>query len=177
MKRKALLICIIFCLPFFATSLFAETDILGWGKTKWGMTQSEVAKIYDLGDCKDVSQASRILVEKYNIRPEYQLKDTIKIEHNEFEVTFFFDNCSPSGKLSGVTLLAVSAEPPFDGILNILIGKYGTPESTNVRSTFRTIERWWFRPSGKLFFSHSLKGENGQCGLYYNTTSPDSDKL
>ena len=43
-----------FLLLYLITSIpslvFAESDITGWGKVKWGMTHSEVKKLYELKD-------------------------------------------------------------------------------------------------------------------------------
>ena len=49
MKHKSLfLISIAFLMSILASDVSAESNILGWEKAKWGMTQEEVKKIYDI---------------------------------------------------------------------------------------------------------------------------------
>jgi len=43
LNRYLFLICLLAVLP---AVVFAESEITGWGKIKWGMTQAEVKKIY-----------------------------------------------------------------------------------------------------------------------------------
>ena len=60
-KRYFLLICLI---AVSAHLVFAESDIPGWGKAKWGMPFSEVTKLYGLKDWEPGGQYTRKQIEK-----------------------------------------------------------------------------------------------------------------
>ena len=167
MKRKILMICIIFCLPFISTSLFAETDILGWGKAKWGMTLSQIAKLYD--------------IKGLGVRGEHyacELKEKIKIQGHDFIVIFWFDEPSPSGKLYQVALVAqekISDSNMFRSVLGLLIEKYGKPDSYQLKSFSKTS--LWLKTSGQLEFKTSIPEDTVYCAIEYTAVGSDADKL
>lgn len=142
MRRKALLLCIIFCLPLIATSLFAETDILGWGKAKWGMTQSQLKKLYEIEKCTEFEGTLMCaLIEKLNIQG-----------HN-FKLVFTFDENSPSGKLIKISMSSTATtldENAFGSVLGLLVRKYGQPDSKKSYSIAKTS--LWLKTSGQLEF-------------------------
>jgi hypothetical protein len=170
MKRKALMFCIFIYLSFFTTSLFAENDILGWGKAKWGMTHSQIAKIYDLEDwLKDAET------------PTCHKKEFVDIQGYLFSVTFRFDKRSPSGKLIEVDLCGYEKRrEEFGSVLGLLVGKYGNPNTFKVDSLGdRTC--LWLRPSGQIKFETSSftwpDKTTTTCFIYYIAVISDSDKL
>ena len=88
-SRYLFLICLITAVP---SLVFAESDIPGWGKAKWGMTYSEVIKLYELNHWESGDT------------PISKMKKRIKIMNHDFAVAFYFDERSAGGKLYKVAL-------------------------------------------------------------------------
>ena len=78
---------LVFLLFVQAPLVFAESDIPGWGKVKWGMTYAEVNKIYELNQW----EPGKI--------PTSKMKKKVKIMGHDFAVAFYFDERSNNGIL------------------------------------------------------------------------------
>jgi len=100
LKPYLLLLCLSAALP---AVVFAESQITGWGKTKWGMTQAEVKKIYELNPW----QPGNI--------PICKKKQKIKIMGHDFAVAFYFDQRSADGKLYRVVLAHFNSDVTYIG--------------------------------------------------------------
>lgn len=132
-----------------SNTLLPESDVLGWGKVKWGMTHSQVSKIYNLenwcGDCDP---------------PRCKLKGKVNIQGREFQVTFWFDKKSSLGKLIGVFLLSTAHKVPenhYDMVRDSIISKYGQPQSSKREEIpIRSIrnEIIWLKESGRIRFEY-----------------------
>jgi hypothetical protein len=164
MKRKLLFICMVSYLSFIATYLFAETDILGWGKARWGMTYSQIAKLYDIEDFQ-------------NDPPRCFKKEQTVIQGHSFNVVFFFDNFSLSGKLNKVVVQVVKeGKEKYDSVFRLLVGKYGKPDFDKVNA-LGIHHIFWLRPSGQLeYYVYELRGMVACC-ITYAAKSSDSEKL
>jgi hypothetical protein len=150
-------------LSFIATYLFAETDILGWGKARWGMTKSQIEKLYDI----DYFQ---------NDPPRCFKKEAIVIKGHSFNVGFFFDDFSPSGKLNEIMLqVAEEGKKTYDSVFRLLVGKYGNPDSAEV--AYLGVHRFWLRHSGQIEFYVHIVGDMSACCIKYTATTSDSEKL
>jgi hypothetical protein len=142
MKHKLFIVLAIFSL-ILALSLntSSETDISGWRQAKWGMTQSEIARIYDLTDWEEG-------------RARCNLKQKVNIEGHNFSVKFKFDKKTPTGKLRKVTLRSDQKNARnnkiYDSILRFLISKYGEPKPVTDKDFPPDREWLWSKPSGQV---------------------------
>ena len=169
-RMKRIFILFFFLVIFFVVSdlSFAETDILGWGKTKWGMTHSQVAKLYNL-DKWEKDKPNRCF-----------LKKKVAIQGHKFNVVFFFDKRSSSGKLSMVALVSINKNAKnnkiFDSVFGLYVGKYGKPDSSKTIGTSTKVNLW-FRPSGQIEYGLFANGPFVMCSIDYVAVKSESDKI
>jgi len=157
------LICLI---PVLVPMVFAESDITGWGKAKWGMPHSEVTKLYELNNWEAGDM------------PISKLKKRIKIMGHDFGVAFYFDERSADGKLYKV-VLAHFDTTKVDGarlisIKNILVEKYGNPGSFDVKDKMKVSR--WTKSAGQLKLT-TLTGNTVMCAIEYLSVGTESEKL
>jgi hypothetical protein len=146
--------------------VFAESDIPGWGKAKWGMPHSEVAKLYELNKWEA------------GATPISKLKKRIKIMGHDFGVAFYFDQRSASGKLYKVALAHFDKTKMdtawLNSIKNILVEKYGNPTSFDVKDKMKIS--MWTKSAGRLKLT-TLTGKTVMCAIEYISVRTESEKL
>ena len=162
-RRYLLLICLI---PALASLAFAESDIPGWGKAKWGMPHSKIAKLYDLNGW-----------ETGNV-PISKLKKRIKIMGRDFGVAFYFDERSANGKLYKVALAhfdTIKTDTAWiNAIKKSLVDKYGNPTLFDVKDKMKVSK--WTKPAGWLKLT-TVTGKTVMCAIEYFSVRTESDKL
>jgi hypothetical protein len=162
-RRYLFLICLIAAFP---PLVFAESDIPGWGKAKWGMPHSEVAKLYELNKWEA------------GATPISKLKKRIKIMGHDFGVAFYFDQRSASGKLYKVALAHFDKTKMdtawLNSIKNILVEKYGNPTSFDVKDKMKIS--MWTKSAGRLKLT-TLTGKTVMCAIEYISVRTESEKL
>jgi hypothetical protein len=146
--------------------VFAESDIPGWGKAKWGMPHSEVTKLYDLNSWEAGDT------------PISKLKNRVKIMGHDFAVAFYFDERSAEGKLYKVALahfdMTKRDSAWLNSIKNILVEKYGNPTLFDVQDKMK-ISRWT-KSAGQLKLT-TLTGKTVMCAIEYISVRMESEKL
>ncbi len=146
--------------------VFAESEIPGWGKAKWGMPFSEVTKFYELNNWEAGNT------------PISKLKKRIKIMGHDFGVAFYFDERSADGKLYKVVLAHFGTTkgnvPRLRSIKNILVEKYGNPNSFDVRDKMKVSR--WAKSAGQLKLT-TLTGNTVMCAIEYLSVGTESEKL
>ena len=162
-RRYLLLLWLIVALPQLG---LAESDIEGWGNTRWGMPHSKVAKLYELNNWETGKT------------PICKLKKRVKILGHDFGVAFYFDERSAKGKLYKVVLAhfdATSMEAAWlYSIKDMLIEKYGNPTLFTVKDNMK-ISRWT-KSSGQLKLT-TLTGKTLMCAIEYISVRVESEKL
>ena len=162
-KRYLFLICLIAAFP---PLVFAESDIPGWGKTKWGMLHSEVTKLYELNNWE------------IGDTPICKLKKRIKILGHDFVVAFYFDERSANGKLFKVALAHFDTTKMdtawLNSIKNILVEKYGNPTSFDVKDKMKIS--MWIKSDGQLKLT-TLTGKTVMCAIEYISVRTEKEKL
>jgi hypothetical protein len=156
----------IFLIAALAPMVFAESDIPGWGKAKWGMLHSEVTKLYELNNWEAGDM------------PISKLKKRIKIMGHDFGVAFYFDERSANGKLYKVALAHFDTTkrdtPWLNSIKNTLVEKYGNPTLFDVKDKMKVS--MWTKSSGNLKLT-TLTGKTVMCAIEYISVRTESDKL
>ena len=162
-RRYLFLICLIAALP---SLVFAESDIPGWGKAKWGMTHSKVIKLYELNNWEAGDT------------PISKLKKKIKIMGHDFAVAFYFDERSTNGKLYKVALAHFDTKKLdsawLNTIKNILVEKYGNPTLFDVKDKMKVS--MWTKSAGQLKLI-TLTGKTVMCAMEYISLRRESEKL
>jgi hypothetical protein len=162
-RRYLLVLWFIVALPSLG---LAESDIEGWGNTRWGMPHAEVAKIYELNNWEAGNT------------PINKLKKRVKILGHDFGVAFYFDERSAKGNLYKVVLAHFNATSTdaawLFSIKEMLIEKYGNPTLFTVKDNMK-ISRWT-KSSGKLKLT-TLTGKKTMCAIEYISVSAESEKL
>lgn len=162
-KKYLYLLFLLVALPLV---VFAESDINGWRKAKWGMSFSKVKKIYDINRWEPGNP------------PICKMKKRVKIMGRDFAVAFYFDERSPSGKLYKVVLVHFSAEKMDSSWLNaikeILVEKYGNPNAFDITDNMK-ISRW-AKAEGQLKLTTS-GGKSSMCAIEYLAVRKESEKL
>jgi len=162
-KRYLFLICLIAALP---PLVLAESDIPGWGKTKWGMPHSVVTKLYELNNWEAGD------------KPIYKLKKRIKIMGHDFAVAFYFDERSANGKLYKVAIARFDTTKRdsawLNSIKNILVGKYGNPTLFDVKDRMKIS--MWIKSAGQLKLT-TLTGKTVMCAIEYISVRTEKEKL
>ena len=161
--RYILLICLAAVWPQW---VFAESDIPGWGKAKWGMPFSEVTKLYELNSWEA------------GTTPISKLKKRIKIMGHDFGVAFYFDERSANGKLYKVTIARFDTTKRdsawLNSIKNILVEKYGNPTLFDVKDRMKIS--MWIKSAGQLKLT-TLTGKTVMCAIEYLSVGTESEKL
>lgn len=162
-RRYLVLICLIAALP---PLVFAESDIPGWGKAKWGMSHSELKKLYELNNW----EAGDTAISK--------LKKRIKIMGHDFAVAFYFDERSANGKLYKVVLAHFDSKKMdsawLNSIKNIIVEKYGNPAFFDVKDNMKIS--MWTKTAGLLKLT-TLTGKTVMCAIEYISVGTESKKL
>lgn len=176
MKHKSLLlISIAFFMFILASDVSAESNILGWEKAKWGMTQGQVRKIYDIQWSNDGKK-----------RCFWNQK--IDIKNQKFTVYFWFDQESPTGRLYKVSLASMTYDARddsmYDNVLYALIRRYGKPDSTEITGGECSLNCYrfatWMKSSGKLTLKILEAGYQSAyktifCHINYISTESDTN--
>ena len=161
--RYLLSICLIAVLPQL---VFAESEIPGWGKAKWGMPFSEVTKFYELNNWEAGDM------------PISKLKKRIKIMGHDFGVAFYFDERSAKGKLYKVALAHFDKTKMdttwLNFIKNTLVEKYGNPTLFDVKGKLKIS--MWTKSAGQLKLT-TLTGKTVMCAIEYISVRMESEKL
>ncbi|MEE4262512.1 MAG: hypothetical protein V2I56_07445 [Desulfobacteraceae bacterium] len=162
-KRYSLLICLFALLPGLA---FAESEISGWGKAKWGMSHAEVAKIYELNSWEP------------DPSPICKMKQKIKIMGRDFAVAFYFDQRSAAGKLYRVALAHFNEDVTdvlwLKSIKEMLVEKYGNPDTFDIHGKMKD-SRW--KKSDNLLKLTTVTGKTVMCAIEYISLDTESKKL
>jgi len=161
--RSLIIICILSLAPLQTS---AESDITGWGKAKWGMTHSAVKKYFDINPWEPGST------------PTCKAKKKTRIWGRDFAVAFYFDERSADGKLYKVVLVHFDNDLRDNDWLNsikdMLVEKYGTPESFSVREKMKTSH--WISSEGQLKLT-TVTGRTVMCALEYVAMNTEGKKL
>lgn len=166
---QRLILLIIFIFILMPAKISAESGIPGWGKTKWGMTQAEVKKQFDLNPWEP------------DTIPTCKSKKKVRIWGQDFTVAFYFDERSASGRLFKVTL--VHFNPPeadkgdtswMNSIKDMLVEKYDTPELFEVKGNMKISQ--WKKTDGQLKLT-TLTGRTVMCAMEYMAVSSEGQKL
>ncbi len=162
-KRYLFLMCLLVALPLLA---FADSDIPGWRNAKWGMTYSEVKKLYELNHWEPGNT------------PTCKMKNKVKIMGRDFTVAFYFDQRSTSGLLYRVVLVHFNTDQTdaswLNSIKNIIVEKYGNPISFDIKDNMKTS--WWTKSEGRLKLM-TLTGKTVMCAIEYIAVRTESEKL
>ena len=118
MRRWAVKLVLVMVMVALSGLVRAETDIKGWGKTKWGMTESELVGIY-------AGKIQKSKVENPAIKMEMK---GVKVLGYDFTVQFGFDQ---NGRLKETILFpgndSISTQGLFSSLEKELTDKYGKP--------------------------------------------------
>ena len=165
MYRKLLCLSILLS-TLLPASISGETGIPGWGEARWGMSHSAINKHFDLGPWEPGST------------PTCKSKKKIRIWGQDFAIAFYFDERSPGGKLFKVVLAHFN--PPgkdtawLNAIKDMLVEKYGTPESFEVKGKMKITE--WTKTDGRLKLT-TVTGRTVMCAMEYMAVSMEGKKL
>ena len=161
--RYVLFLYLITAIP---STVFAESDITGWGKVKWGMAHSEVNKLYELNDWESGDP------------PICKMKKRITIWNHDFAVAFYFDERSANGKLYKVVLAHFDKSTMdvswLNSIKNILVEKYGNPSLFDVKDNVKVSR--WTNSSGRLQLT-TITGKTVMCAIEYFSALTESENL
>ena len=157
------LICLLILLP---SLVIAESNIPGWGKAEWGMTYSQVKKLYELNQWEPGDH------------PVCKMKKKVRIMGRDFAVAFYFDERSASGVLYKVVLVHFNNDTTDASWLNavkeILVEKYGNPISFDIKGNMKTSR--WTKSEGRLKLT-TLKDRTVMCAIEYFAVRMESEKL
>ena len=163
LNRYLFLICLLAILPSLS---FAESEIAGWGKAKWGMSHAAVKKIYDLNSW----EPDKI--------PTCKMKQKIKIMGRDFGVGFYFDRRSDDGKLYRVVLAHFNNDITdtlwMKSVKEMLVEKYGNPDTFEIHGKMKTSK--WEKAQNRLKLT-TLTGTNVMCAIEYISRGSESKKL
>jgi hypothetical protein len=166
MHSMRLLLVILMCVALPAPAL-SESNITGWGKAQWGMTYSEIKKHYDLKPW-----------EPGDFLPICKLKNRIRIWDHDFGVAFYFDERSDKGKLYKVVLAHFNNDITdtswLNSIKDLLVEKYGNPESFEVKDNMKTSR--WTTSDGQMKLM-TLAEKNVMCAIEYISLRVADEKL
>ena len=145
---------------------FAEPEISGWGKAKWGMSHAEIKKIYDLNSW----EPDKV--------PACKMKQKIKIMGRDFGVSFYFDRRSDEGKLYRIVLAHFNNDISdviwMKSVKEMLVEKYGNPDTFEIHGKLKTSK--WQHAQNRLKLT-TLTGTTVMCAIEYLSLGPEAEKL
>jgi hypothetical protein len=148
--QRTLVIIVIVSIAIMAIDGCSEKeDIVGWDKARWGMTLSELEKLYELEGWVKT---------EFNRRP---LKKQSEIGGFNFGGNFVFDRRSPSGELFEINLWSMTENAKnkdiYEKLMSLYIRKYGKPDTDkedDTKTKQHTRELIWNRPSGRVIYKY-----------------------
>jgi len=145
---------------------WAESDIAGWGKAKWGMSHAEVTKLYELNSWEPGPS------------PTCKMKQKIKIMGHDFAVAFYFDQRSEAGKLYRVVLAHFSKDVTdvlwLKSVKDMLVEKYGNPDTFEIHGKMKASQ--WEKSENRLKLT-TVTGTTVMCAIEYISLGSESKKL
>lgn len=163
MVRNILLTSLLALLP---SLVWAESEISGWGEAKWGMTQAQVKKLYEL----NTWESDKV--------PTCKMKQKIKIMGRDFAVAFYFDQRSAEGKLYRVVLAHFNKDVTdvlwLKSVKEMLVEKYGNPNTFEIHGNMKTSR--WIKSENRLKLT-TVTGRTVMCAIEYTSLGPESKKL
>ncbi len=168
--KKILVFVIVGCLFFVGRGICEESKMNGWGKVKWGMTETEVKKaepnieISDKGKSKDDDKDYYFPLTLKNV----------KIAGKDFAAQFRF--AKNSKKLEAVALnpSGKTDSELFDSVSNLLISKYGKPTKMENNRQMGTQTQTWIIGKTKIVLLN-LSGMT--TNVLYEALSSGNDNL
>ena len=164
--RQIRFIIIICLFAVLASAGWAESDIAGWGKAKWGMSHAEVTKLYELNSWEPGPS------------PTCKMKQKIKIMGHDFAVAFYFDQRSEAGKLYRVVLAHFNKDVTdvlwLKSVKDMLVGKYGNPDTFEIHGKMKASQ--WEKSENRLKLT-TVTGTTVMCAIEYLSLGPESKKL
>ena len=161
--KSLFLICLLTVLP---SLVIAESDIPGWRKAKWGMTYSQVKKLYELNQWEPGDH------------PVCKMKKKVRIMGRDFAVAFYFDERSAKGALYKVILVHFNSDTTdaswLNSVKDILVEKYGNPISFDIKGNMKTSR--WTKSEGQLKLTTLTEG-TVMCAIEYYAVRMESEKL
>jgi hypothetical protein len=162
-RRYLILICFIVLLPGLA---FAESEISGWGKAKWGMSHAEVTQIYELNSWEP------------GTNPICKMKQKIKVMGHDFGVAFYFDQRSAAGTLYRVVLAHFNTDVTdvlwLKSVKEMLVDKYGNPDTFEIHGKMKASQ--WEKAENRLKLT-TVTGTTVMCAIEYMSLGAESKKL
>jgi len=144
----------------------AESEIPGWGKAKWGMSHTEVKKLYALNPWE------------HDKKPTCKMKRKIKILGRDFAVAFYFDQRSADGKLYRVVLAHFNNDITdvlwLKSVKDMLVEKYGNPDTFDIHGKMKASK--WIKSDNRLKLT-TLAGKSVMCAIEYTSLGSESKKL
>jgi hypothetical protein len=172
--QRTLVIIVIVSIAIMAIDGCSEKeDIVGWDKARWGMTLSELEKLYELEGWVKT---------EFNRRP---LKKQYEIGGFNFGGNFVFDRRSPSGELFEINLWSMTENAKnkdiYEKLMSLYIRKYGKPRTDKEEVTKTGQNKRiaiWNRPSGRVThrYEYSNLHEMAVCLITYQRALPEIDK-
>ena len=164
--RQIRFIIIICLFAVLASAGWAESDIAGWGKAKWGMSHAEVTKLYELNSWEPGPS------------PTCKMKQKIKIMGRDFAVAFYFDQRSADGKLYRVVLAHFNNDVTdvlwLKSVKEMLVEKYGNPDTFEIHGKMKASR--WKKSETRLKLT-TVTGTTVMCAIEYISLGPESKKL
>jgi hypothetical protein len=169
--QRTLVILVIVSIAFIAIDASPETDVLGWDKASWGMTHSQLEKLYEFEGWKEDAES------------QCKLKKPSEIEGYNFQVHFVFDRRSPSGKLIKVWLVSATFNPKnkniYDKVMSFYIRKYGKPDTDKEDDTkpgehYRTLT--WLKSSGHVTYKFLHAKQIAVSSITHTMVGSQTDK-
>ena len=164
--RQIRFIIIICLFAVLASTGWAESDIAGWGKAKWGMSHAEVTKLYELNSWEPGPS------------PTCKMKQKIKIMGHDFAVAFYFDQRSEAGKLYRVVLAHFNKDVTdvlwLKSVKDMLVEKYGNPDTFEIHGKMKASQ--WEKSENRLKLT-TVTGTTVMCAIEYLSLGPESKKL
>ena len=159
--RRTIILITLMLMPW-TDCCWAETDITGWGKVRWGMTHSQITKMYKL---------EKWINNVWDL-PSCIAKERIGIHGQEFALIFMFDKESTSATVRAISLHGSIEEEElssetidayYANVYASLIEKYGKPSTvirgkdSQLAGELRHKKAIWIKKSGKLEYLVSVQ--------------------
>lgn len=166
MANFAKLICFMMILSGGLPAAAAGQDVTGWGKTTWGATHAEIAKLYQLQPW--VADGA----------PRCDAVERVTINDLPFRVRFFFSDRSDTGRLQRVALIA-SGRVDHKSFIGLISSKYGPPDQQG-RSYRGGTAVSWLKSAGRVEMvieSDIMAPSQEMITIDYIATSGDKGKI